>query len=80
MTAALETTFAVLSSSRNESTVPALIDALDSKDDKVYEGAIKALVARRSKKGHLAVLKRWHLLEPNQREFVTGLIARERRE
>ena len=70
MTAALETTYEILSSSRNESVVPVLIGALDSKDGRVYEAAIRTLVARRSKAGHLAVLKRWHLLSPQQRELI----------
>ncbi|NOY30362.1 MAG: hypothetical protein GXP28_09355 [Planctomycetes bacterium] len=70
MTAALETTFEVLSSSRNESVVPVLIGALDNNDGSVYEHAIRALVARRSKAGHLAVLSRWHLLSPQQRELL----------
>lgn len=70
MGTALETTFEVLSSSRNESVVSVLIGALDSHDGTVYEHAIRALVARRSKAGHLAVLGRWHLLSPKQRELL----------
>jgi len=70
VTAALDTTFEVLSSSRNEAVVPVLIGALDSSDGSVYERAIRALVARRSKAGHLAVLSRWHLLTPQQRELL----------
>ncbi|MCA9230554.1 MAG: HEAT repeat domain-containing protein [Planctomycetales bacterium] len=70
MTSALETTFDVLSTSRNESAVPALINALDCNDGHVYEGAIQALVARRNKAGHLAVLARWHILSASQRELV----------
>jgi len=70
VTASLETTFEVLSNSRNESAVPVLISALDSTDGQVYESAIRAIVARRSKAGHLAVLNRWHVLTPQQRELV----------
>jgi len=70
VTAALETTFEVLGNSRNESVVPILIGALDSSDGNLDERAIRTLVARRSKAGHVAVLSRWHMLSPQQRELI----------
>ncbi len=70
MTAALETTFEVLTSSRNEAVLPVLISALGRPEGVIYESALKTLVARRSKLGHLAVLKQWHRLSPDQRKLV----------
>ncbi len=70
VTSSLQITLDVLKSSRNESAVATLVAALDRPDGVVYEGALKALVARRSKAGHLAVLGKWHQLAPHQRELV----------
>ncbi len=70
LTIALKKSLEVLAESRNDSAGPVLLVALASDDVAVYEGAIKALVTRRSKAGHLAVLKRWHLFTPRQRELV----------
>ncbi|NOY43493.1 MAG: HEAT repeat domain-containing protein [Planctomycetes bacterium] len=70
MAAALEKTYEVLIGSRNESAGPVLMAALESDDSVVFEGALKAIVARRSKAGHLAVLERWHQLSPDQRKLV----------
>ena len=70
MTSALDTTLEVLSHSRNESAVATLIAALESSDSAIFEGAIKALIARRNKAGHLAVVGRWHQLSDSQRELL----------
>ncbi len=71
MTSALDTTLKVLTSSRNESTVPVLIAALDSCDEQIFDGALKTLVARRNKAGHSAVISRWHQLSASQRELLS---------
>jgi len=47
-----------------------LLAALESTDTAVYDGALKAVIARRNKTGHLAALQKWHQLSPEQREFL----------
>lgn len=70
MSTALKTTFATLAKSRNEAATEVLMRGLDSKEPVVFEGCLSALVARRSKPGHLAVLRRWHELTPRQLELL----------
>ena len=70
MTTGLETTIEVLSQSRNEAVGAALFTGLGSNDEAVYDGVLRALLARRKKSGHLEVLKRWHKLTALQRELV----------
>lgn len=70
MTTPLETTFDVLTTSRNDAAVPVLTSALENADGTIYEAALKALVSRRNRTGHTAVLSRWHLLSEPQRELV----------
>ncbi len=71
MTTPLKTTFEILSKTRNDSSVTALLAALEHNDPSVFEGVMKCLISRRNKVGHLAVLKRWHQLSPPQRELLT---------
>lgn len=70
MTTGLATTFEILASSRNDATNGVLLAALSSKDPEIYDGALKAIIARRSKAGHSAVLQRWHQLSSLQREYL----------
>jgi len=70
LTTGLTTTFNVLAASRNDSSNPTLLPALESSDPAVLNCALKAIIARRSKAGHLAVLQRWHQLSPQQREYL----------
>lgn len=70
VTPSLKTTFEVLSTSRNEAAVPVLIGALENGEEKIFEGALKSLVARRNRSGHYALLSRWHKLTEEQRELV----------
>jgi HEAT repeat protein len=63
-------TFDVLARSRNDAATAVLMAALESPDQAIFEGAVIALVRRPSKAGHLAVLKRWHVLTPALRETV----------
>ena len=70
MTPSLQTTFEVLSSSRNNSAVPVLMSALECSDGAIFERALKTLVSRRNRSGHFAVVSRWHLLSAEQRELV----------
>ncbi len=70
MTPSLQTTFEVLSKSRNNSAVPVLMGALECSDGTIFERALKTLVSRRNRSGHFAVVSRWHLLSAEQRELV----------
>ena len=70
MSSALNTTFETLAASRNDAANPLLMAALNSSDEAVSEGAMKAVISRRNKAGHLAILERWHTLSPHQREFL----------
>jgi hypothetical protein len=63
-------TFEVLAKSHNEAATPVLLAALGADDHAVFEGAVAALVQRRSKAGHLAVLQRWQDLTPALRKAV----------
>jgi HEAT repeat protein len=66
----LEQTIDALSKSRNEAATPTLLAALETKNADAFTGAVRALVARRSKQGHLAVLKLWHELSPELKQLV----------
>ncbi len=62
MSARLAITFDVLGRSRNDAATATLLAALESGEDGVFDGAVRALVRRTSKQGHVAVLERWHTL------------------
>lgn len=70
MTTGLGTTFESLVASRNDAANAVLLAALDNADAAVFDGALKSIVARRNKAGHLAVLQRWHTLSPTQRGYL----------
>ena len=70
LSSALNKTFEVLSTSRNEAALPVLITAFESSEPAIFESALKALVSRRYRPGHMAVISRWHELEESQRELV----------
>ncbi len=70
MTTGLATTFETLVASRNYAANPMLLAALEISDSEVYDCALKAIIARRNKAGHLAALQRWHQLSAKQREFL----------
>lgn len=66
----LQQTIEVLAKSRNEAAAPTLLAAIGSKDAAVFDGVVAALVARRSKAGHLAVLQKWPQLSLPQKQLV----------
>lgn len=66
----LATTFETLAASRNDAANRVLLEALRSTDPDVYDHALKAVIARRFKPGHLEVLGIWHRLSPKQRQFL----------
>ncbi len=66
----LDQTIATLAKSRNEAATPTLVAALDSDRREIFDGAVRAIVSRSSKVGHLAVLKLWPTLTPEERQWV----------
>jgi HEAT repeat protein len=62
MGAALATTFRVLAETENEAAVRVLTAALDSPHRAIQEGAVKAILARRSPAGGRELLRRLHTL------------------
>ena len=70
MTAGLATTFATLAASRNDAANAVLLAALGSNDAAIFDGALKTIIARRNKAGHLAILQRWHTLSAPQRDCL----------
>ena len=70
MSKSLKLTLQTLTESRNEAATAALLRGLDSVERTVFEGCLSALVARRSKTGHLAVLRRWHTLSSSQLDLL----------
>ncbi|MBX3427494.1 MAG: HEAT repeat domain-containing protein [Pirellulales bacterium] len=70
MPAPLELTFQTLANSRNEAATGVLLAALDSPVPAIVNGALHALMMRRSKAGHLGVLRRWHRLSSHQLDVL----------
>ena len=70
LTAALDKTFEVLGSSRNEAAVPVLIDALNAAEGSVFNRALQSLAQRRNRSGHMAAINRWNQLTDEQREIL----------
>ncbi len=70
MSSGLSTTYEILAASRNDAANGALLDALRSTDAEVYDGALRATIARRNKQGHLAVLGMWHRMSAKQRQYL----------
>jgi len=70
LTTPLATTFETLVASRNNAVNSVLLAALENTDGVIHDGTLQAIIARRSKAGHLAILERWHQLSPNQREYL----------
>ena len=68
MPAPLDLTFQTLIASRNEAATDLLIEALDAESPAIVTSALGALMLRRSRAGHLAVLRRWHTLTAQQLE------------
>ncbi|MEM9352830.1 MAG: HEAT repeat domain-containing protein [Planctomycetota bacterium] len=66
----LELTLSTLKASRNEASVHVLLSGLERKVGTVFEGALRTLLARRSKNGHLAALRVLHQLQPEQFDLL----------
>jgi HEAT repeat protein len=70
MSTRLALTLDALARSRNDAATPTLLAGLESMDQDVFDGAVRALVRRTSKTGHLAVLRRLHTLSPTLRRAI----------
>lgn len=70
MSSGLKKTFEVLTTSRNEASLPLLLSAFESAEPGIFDRALQALVSRRYRTGHSAVIARWHELNDAQREMV----------
>jgi len=66
----LATTFKVLTHTDNEAAVPALLSALDSPHQAVQEGALRAILNRRSRQGGREILRRLDGLSPRWKEII----------
>lgn len=70
MSTGLTTTFETLAASRNDAANQVLQAALKNADGELFDAAVKAILARRNKAGHLEVLKCWHEMSVEQQALV----------
>jgi HEAT repeat protein len=70
MSQGLATTFGVLAETGNEAAVRVLIAALDCPHPAVQEGAVRAILRRRSLAGGRELLRRLHTLPPRWKEII----------
>jgi HEAT repeat protein len=76
MSEGLAATFRVLTKTENESAVRVLILALDSRDTIIQEGALKALLSRRSPEGKKEILRRMQNIPPSWKRVVQEYLNR----
>ncbi len=72
----LETTLELLTESANESAVAALLPALDSVHQTIQEGALRALLARRSTLAQQELVARWPTLNARWKAIIAERPAR----
>ncbi len=70
MSEGLSTTFRVLAKTENEAAVRVLLPALDSPHASVQEGALRAILARRSPVGGRELIRRLETLPPQWEEII----------
>jgi HEAT repeat protein len=63
-------TVAILADSPNEAAVGVLVPALASSSREIQEGALRALVQRRSVAGHLELVRRWDSMSDRWRSMI----------
>jgi HEAT repeat protein len=66
----LETTLDLLAKTENEAAVSVLIPALESRYRVICEGALRAILARRSLAGHREIIRRLHRFDRGLREMI----------
>ena len=70
MTEGLKTTLQLLATTSNEAAVRALVPGLDSPSAGIREGALWAILSRRSPAGHREVLRRLHTADERSRAII----------
>ncbi len=70
MSEGLTTTLKCLAETNNEAAVDLLVQALDSAEPAIQEGAVRALLARKSKAGHRQLLHRWPMMSTQWKEIL----------
>lgn len=70
MSHGLKTTLQLLSTTENEAAVTVLVPALDSPDQSIREGALRAILDRRSLVGQREILRRIHVLDERWKEII----------
>ncbi|MEX2174529.1 MAG: HEAT repeat domain-containing protein [Pirellulaceae bacterium] len=70
MSSGLATTLATLAATDNEAAVALLLAALDVPDHDIHDGAMQALLTRRSPVAAAEILRRWDQLSPRWKQQV----------
>lgn len=70
MSAGLKKTFETLSASDNEASVPVLLWALNLPHGEIQEGALRAILDRRSLTGQREVIRRMHQISERWRQII----------
>ena len=70
MSGGLETTVAVLAATKNEAAVDVLIQALHTGQRAIQEGALRALLKRRSHAAQEELVRRWHTLSDRWKAII----------
>jgi HEAT repeat protein len=70
--AGIEKTLNQLKDTANEAAVPVLLNALDSAQPEIQEGALRALLARRSGSGQREIIRRWNSLSEAWKSIVAN--------
>ena len=66
----IDNSLEVLATTRNEAAAGVLVHALDSTNETIQEGALRALLLRRSPAGLRELVARWHRFSPHFRSIV----------
>jgi hypothetical protein len=69
-------TLRILTETRNEAAVPALLGGLGSANHHQRADCLRALLDRRSKAGHLQILLRWHTFDDQWKSIVAEKASR----
>lgn len=70
MSEGLKTTFELLAKTKNEAAARALVPALDSSSPAIQEGALRAILDRRSQIGQREILRRLHKIDDSWRTII----------
>ena len=76
MSGGLDQTFQILATTNNEAATQLLVDAVDGRDREIQNGALRALVRRRSPAGHSELLQRWSDLSERHKATIADQNSR----